>query len=52
MKTVPDEWLLSTFVTLAKKSNAQSCEDFRTINLLSYVLDIPQDNSCSYLQEM
>lgn len=37
---IPDEWLMSTFVTLPKKSNAQSCEDFRTISLMSHVLKV------------
>lgn len=37
---IPERWLASTFITLPKKSNAKSCEDFRTISLMCHVLKI------------
>lgn len=37
---MPDDWLMSTFVTLPKKPNAKSCDEFRTISLMSHVLKI------------
>lgn len=38
--TFPDDWLVSTFVTIPKKSNPKSCGDYRTISLMSHVLKI------------
>jgi hypothetical protein len=37
---IPQEWLLSTFVTIPKKINAKQCSDYRTISLMSHVLKI------------
>lgn len=37
---IPEEWLLSTFVTIPKKRSAKTCEDFRTISLMSHALKI------------
>jgi len=28
--SIPERWLASTFITLPKKPNAKSCEEFRT----------------------
>ena len=36
----PEEWLQSTFVTIAKKQNAKKCEEHRTISLMSHTLKI------------
>uniref|UniRef100_A0A8D8T8A4 Craniofacial development protein 2 n=1 Tax=Cacopsylla melanoneura TaxID=428564 RepID=A0A8D8T8A4_9HEMI len=35
---IPKEWLKSEFITLPKKSNAKTCEDHRTISLMSHLL--------------
>lgn len=37
---IPEDWLLSTFVTLPKKPSAKTCEEFRTISLMSHTLKI------------
>ncbi|XP_050513133.1 uncharacterized protein LOC126888800 [Diabrotica virgifera virgifera] len=37
---IPEEWLSSTFVTIPKKRSAKTCEDFRTISLMSHSLKI------------
>ncbi|CAG9840824.1 unnamed protein product, partial [Diabrotica balteata] len=37
---IPQKWLLSTFVTLSKKSNAKECSEHRTISLMSHLLKI------------
>ena len=36
----PDQWLLSTFIPLPKKKNAQKCEVHRLISLMSHSLKI------------
>ncbi|KMQ95932.1 endonuclease-reverse transcriptase [Lasius niger] len=38
--TIPEDWLLSTFATLPKKPTAKTCEEFRTISLMSHVLKL------------
>ena len=35
---IPQEWLLSTFVTMPKKGNPRQCSDYRTISLMSHIL--------------
>lgn len=37
---LPKDWLVSTFVTLPKKSNAKKCQDYRTISLMSQILKL------------
>uniref|UniRef100_A0A8D8LPD3 Craniofacial development protein 2 n=1 Tax=Cacopsylla melanoneura TaxID=428564 RepID=A0A8D8LPD3_9HEMI len=37
---IPDDWLKSTFITLPKKLNAQNCNEFRTISLMSHVIKV------------
>ena len=37
---IPDDWLMSTFVTLPKKPSATQCKDYRTISLMSHVLKL------------
>lgn len=36
--TIPEEWLISTFVPIPKKITAKKCEDYRSISLMSHVL--------------
>ena len=38
--TIPDDWLVSTFIIIPKKPNPKSCEDYRTISLMSHILKI------------
>ena len=37
---IPDDWLMSTFVTLPKKPSATQCKDYRTISLMNHVLKL------------
>lgn len=37
---IPKQWLLSTFCTLPKASNANQCNDYRTISLISHTLKV------------
>lgn len=37
---IPQEWLLSTFITIPKKTNAMQCSDHRTISLMSHLLKV------------
>lgn len=37
---IPDEWCISTFITLPKKQNATECSEYRTISLMSHILKI------------
>lgn len=37
---IPNEWLLSTFITLPKKKNARHCSDYRTISLMVHTLKV------------
>jgi len=36
----PDEWTFSTFIPLSKRSDLKQCENYRTINLVSYASKI------------
>ncbi|XP_029174698.1 uncharacterized protein LOC114943274 [Nylanderia fulva] len=35
---IPEEWLISTFVTIPKKQRPKRCADFRLISLMSHML--------------
>jgi hypothetical protein len=35
---IPNEWLLSTFITLPKKPTASKCDEYRMISLMSHLL--------------
>ncbi|KAL1458712.1 hypothetical protein WDU94_008838 [Cyamophila willieti] len=37
---IPKEWLKSEFITLPKKATAKSCDDYRTISLMSHLLKL------------
>lgn len=37
---IPNEWLLSTFITIPKKKSAKHCSDYRTISLMAHTLKI------------
>lgn len=37
---IPDEWLVSTFVAIPKKTNARHCSEYRTISLMSHTLKL------------
>lgn len=37
---IPETWLKSEFITLPKKPSAKTCDDYRTISLMSHVLKL------------
>ncbi|KAL0893269.1 hypothetical protein ABMA27_014867 [Loxostege sticticalis] len=37
---IPEQWLISTFITIPKKSRPKACSEYRTISLMSHVLKI------------
>mgnify|MGYP006948253471 CR=1 FL=1 len=37
---IPNEWLVSTFITLPQNKNDKHCYDYRTISLISHTLKI------------
>jgi len=45
--SIPERWLASTFITLPKKPNAKSCEDFRTKILSKFEENNGETNSGS-----
>ena len=37
---IPRDWLKSVFVTIPKKTEAESCDEYRMISLMSHVLKV------------
>ncbi|KAF2885479.1 hypothetical protein ILUMI_20687 [Ignelater luminosus] len=42
--TIPSEWLISTFITLPKKTNIKNCPDIRIISLMGHALKTKSSN--------